>query len=316
MMILVTGAYGFVASYVIEELLRQGHDLVLTGRSLAWKKEWEKRGIPYERVDIRTRREVSFLDRYRVNAVVHCAAALMIDKKHHADYYFTNALGTFNILDWSRQNNVQKFIFLHTHSDMNAYPEVFLPDDAEPCFRPADFGDGNSLPFITSKIAAAQMVRSYIDNAVFDGHILRLANIRGVGSRDERYDCVFHQFVRKAIAGEPIELWGERRTFRDLIYVRDVARAAAMAVKAPGGQGVINIGSGIGLTIEDEATAIIEVFSDPQRRSPIVLRPDIPEVRKHSLIFAVNKAKKILGWEPVYSYREGLEDMKNLMREV
>ncbi len=316
MMILVTGAYGFVASYVIEELLRQGHDLVLTGRSLAWKKEWEKRGIPYEAVDIRTRREVGFLDKYRVNAVVHCAAALMIDKKHHADYYMTNALGTFNILDWSKQNNVQKFVFPHTHSDMNAYSEILLPDDADPCFRPGDFESGNSLPFITSKVAAAQMVRCYIDNGVFDGHILRLANIRGYGSRDERYNCVFHQFIQKAIAGEPIELWGARKTVRDLIYVRDVARAVRMAVESPGGHGVINIGSGVGLTIEDEATAIIEVFSDPQRRSPIVLRPDIPEVRKHSLIFDIAKAKRMLGWEPVYSYREGLEDMKNLMREV
>lgn len=315
-MILVTGAYGFLGSYVIEELLKRGHDLVLTGRRQAWRKEWESKGIPFEAVDIRTRREVSYLDRYRVHTVVHCAAALMIDGKHPAEYYMVNAVGTFNILDWSRQNNVQKFIFPHTHSDMNAYPDLVLPDDAEPCFRPGDFGDGNSLPFITSKVAAAQMVRSYIENGVFDGHILRLANIRGVGSRDERYNCVFHQFIQKALAGEPIELWGDRRTVRDLVYVKDVARAVAMAVGESGGRGIVNIGSGVGMTIEDEALAIVDVFSDRQRRSPIVLRPDIPEVRRHSLVFDIRKAKEMFGWEPVYSYREGLEDMKNLMREV
>jgi UDP-glucose 4-epimerase len=308
MMILVTGASGFVASYVIRELLEKGRDLVLTGRRFREMK-WD--GIPFEGADIRLRKDLDCLDRYRVNAVVHCAAALMIDRRNQAEYYFTNALGTFNVLDWAKKNNVQKFILLHTHSDMNAYPEIFLPDDAESCFRPED-----SMPFITSKIAAAQMVRSCIENGVFDGHVLRLANIRGVGSRDEKYNCVFHQFIQKAIAGEPIELWGERKTVRDLIYVKDVARAVVMALESPGGHGVINIGSGVGMTIEDEAAAIIEVFSDPQRRSPIVLRPDIPEVRKHSLIFDIAKAKRMLGWEPVYSYREGLEDMKNLMREV
>jgi UDP-glucose 4-epimerase len=154
------------------------------------------------------------------------------------------------------------------------------------------------------------MIRSYARDGVVNATILRIANVRGYGSKDTKYNSVFHQFIAKARNSEPIELWGALKTQRDLIYVKDVARAVRLAmVKAP--SGLYNIGSGKGMTIEDEAREIVKVFSPLDNPSKFVYRKEIPEVRKHSCIFRIDKARQHFGWAPIYSYHDGLVDMKH-----
>jgi UDP-glucose 4-epimerase len=148
---------------------------------------------------------------------------------------------------------------------------------------------------------------------VIQGTVFRLANIRGYGSRDTYYNCVFHQFIQKALKSEPIEIWGEHKTVRDMIYVKDVVAVISIALRSNKAHGLYNIGSGKGLTIEDEAKAIIKVFSPPDKPSGLIYRPDIEEVRKISCIFDISKAKRDLGWEPKYSYEEALADYKKEM---
>lgn len=296
MMIVVTGAQGFIGQYVVNELKREG------------KEVWS------DLFDIRNTEGYRFLPDKDIEAVVHCAALLMIDDHSPTMYFLTNTIGTYNILEYCRRVGA-KLIYTMTHSDVNAAGELYITEQTPRCFTTSSYGqNGNSIPFITSKIAASEMIEAYNRSGLIEGVILRLSNIRGVGSKDTRYNSVFHQFIQKAKLGETIELWGERKTIRDLIYVKDVARAIRMAID--GAQpGLYNIGLGQGLTIEDEAKAIIDVFSSEYSRSMIFYRPEIEEVRKHSYIFAIDKARRDFRWEPLYSYKQGLEDMKQIMSQ-
>ena len=143
---------------------------------------------------------------------------------------------------------------------------------------------------------------------------MRFPGIRGYGSRDTHYNCVFHQFIQKAIRSEPIEIWGEHKTVRDLVYIKDVVAAIIGALKSKNAKGLYNIGSGKGMTIEEEAKAIIKAFSPPDNPSEIIYRPDIEEVRKRSYIFDISKAKRDFGYSPKYSYEEALIDYKKEMK--
>lgn len=295
-MIVVTGAQGFIGQYVVDELKREG------------KEVWS------DFFDIRNTEGYRFLPDKDIEAVVHCAALLMIDDHSPLMYFLTNTIGTYNILEYCRKVGA-RLIYTMTHSDVNAAGELYITEQTPRCFTTSSYGqNGNSIPFITSKIAASEMIEAYNRSGLIEGVILRLSNIRGIGSKDTRYNSVFHQFIQKAKLGETIELWGERKTIRDLIYVKDVARAIRMAID--GAQpGLYNIGLGQGLTIEDEAKAIIDVFSSESSRSMIFYRPEIEEVRKHSYIFAIDKARRDFRWEPLYSYKQGLEDMKQIMSQ-
>jgi UDP-glucose 4-epimerase len=313
-MIIVTGATGFVGRYLVDQLVEDGVAVVATSRSKRGEAYYKKAGIPFVRLDVTKEEDFDDLPKENVDAVVHLAALLSIDtaKWKPKDYLMVNALGTYNVLEYCRKSNVKKIIYAMTHSDVNRAKEMIITEGTPRQFG-STIGPGNTLPYIVSKIAAMNFIEVYTKEAEMQGIVLRFPGIRGYGSRDAAYDTVFHQFIQKAIRSEPIEIWGEHKTVRDLVYVKDVVAAISGALKSENASGLYNIGSGKGLTIEDEAKAIIKVFSPSDKPSRLVYRPDIEEVRKRSYIWDISKAKRDLDWEPKYSYEEALADYKKEM---
>lgn len=313
-MIIVTGATGFVGRYLVDQLVTDGFDVLATGRSQAGEEYYKKQGIPFARLDITRGEDFDKLPKQGVEAIAHVAALLSIDISQWTakDYLMTNALGTYNVLEYCRKNNVNKVVYTMTHSDVNRAKEVTITEETPRQFG-ATYGLGNTVPFIVSKIAGNTFIEVYDRDGIIQGIMLRLPGLRGYGSRDTYYNCVFHQFIQKAMKSAPIEIWGEHKTVRDLIYVKDVVAAIIKALRNERAHGLYNIGSGKGLTIEEEAKAIVKVFSPPDKPSKLVYRPDIEEVRKRSYIWDISKAKRDLGWEPEYSYEEALIDYKKEM---
>lgn len=308
-MIVVTGATGFIGSYLVNQLVRDNVEVLATGRSEKKEARYKKTGIPFMRLDITKKEEFDNLPKENVDAVVHLAALLSIDiaKWTAKDYFLNNALGTYNVLEYCRKNNVKEIIYAMTHSDVNRTKDLVITEDTSREF-------GGALPYIVSKIAGMNFIEGYARDYGIQGVMLRFPGIRGYGSRDTYYNCVFHQFIQKATRSEPIEIWGEHKTVRDLVYIKDVVAAIIGALKSRKANGLYNIGSGKGMTIEDEAKAIIKVFSPPDNPSKLIYRPDIEELRKRSYIFDISKAKRDFGYSPKYSYEDAMKDIKKEMK--
>jgi UDP-glucose 4-epimerase len=314
-MIVVTGANGFVGRYLVDRLAHEEFEVLAVVHSSRSAQYYMQEHIPYIVADIQSLTNCMKLPKANVNAVVHLAGLLSIDAEGWSakDYMLVNTLGTRNVMEYCKAAKVPKIIFSQTHSDVNRAREVVITEQT-----PQQFGgtlnEGSPLPYIISKIAAQNFVDAYAKELSMQGISFRLPGIRGFGSRDTHYNCVFHQFIQKAIAGEPIEIWGDHKTKRDFVYVKDVVNAIVLALASTRANGLYNIGSGIGLTIEDEARAIIKVFSPEDRPSKLVYRTDIEEVRKRSYIFDVSKAMHDFGYCPDFSYVEGLRDFKREMQ--
>ena len=313
-MVIVTGAAGFIGRYLVDQLVKDGFGVLATARSQAGEQYYRKLGIPFAWLDIAREEDFDSLPKRGVEGVAHIAALLSIDIARHTpkDYLLTNALGTYNVLEYCRKNNVRKIVYTMTHSDVNRAKELVITEETPRQFG-ATIGLGNTVPFIVSKIAASTFIEVYDKDGLIQAIMLRLPGVRGYGSRDTHYNTVFHQFIQKAMRSEAIEIWGEHKTVRDLIYVKDVTAAISKAFKSGKAHGLYNIGSGRGMTIEDEARAIVKAFSPPHNPSPLIYRPDIEEVRKRSYIWDISKAKRELGWEPRYSYYEAMTDYKTEM---
>jgi len=300
MRILLTGGSGFIGTYLCRMMKEKGWQVIAPSSkemNICYEREWNQ-----------------YSERY--DAVVHLAAKLMINGHSPAEYFDTNTLGTLNALEFCRVNKIPALVYAMTHSDTNLINDRAIYPVSSNCYGTGSW-EHNAIPFIQSKVAAADMIEAYDRMGAVNGFIMRLSNIRGYGSNDTKYNSPFHRFIDKARKGEDIEVWGNPpKTKRDFVYIKDVCRAFIQVIERPWAmRGYYNIGSGRALTILDEVRDICDVFCPPGKRSKIIYREDIPEVRKASSLFDIQKAINELDWKPEYSYRQGLEDFKREQEE-
>ena len=118
-------------------------------------------------------------------------------------------------------------------------------------------------------------------------------------------------FIKKAIAGETIEIWGDPNIPKDIVYVKDFVQIIEKAIDSEKAQGIYNVGTGMPTTLEEQIRGVVEVFSEPNHKSKIVYSPDKPS--QTSYLYDVNKAKNELQYKVMYPYIEMLKDMKKEM---
>lgn len=313
--VVVTGAFGFIGVYLVDELLRQGFAVIATGHREAAAKYYSELGVPYCHLDIAAEDDFANLPAEGVEAVVHLVGLLpanVQDCRPH-DYIRTNVLGTLNVLEYCRRHGVPKVIGTTSYADVQnawtASPPV--KDDALRNFRLT----GDHAMYVISKNAATDSILHYDAALGLHGAVFRLPPVYGYGPHlviyvdGKRYKSGFQIFLEKASAGQPIEIWGNRAAVRDVVYVKDVVQAFVKAIRNDTARGVYNITSGKGVTLEEQATAMIEAFSPPDAPSELIYRPE-KENNIQSYVFDIAKAHRDFGYQPEYGFLEMLVDYK------
>jgi UDP-glucose 4-epimerase len=312
-MILVTGAYGFIGMYLVDELLRQGHEVLATGHRSAAARYFEQRAIPYLNLDITREEDFGNLPKDGIDAVIHLAGLLPANVKAcpPQDYIRINVLGTLNLLEYCRTHGVRKVLSTTSYADiLNAW-SVEPPTSSE---TPRDFRlTGDHAMYVVSKNAATDAMLHYNAAYGFQNSIFRLPPVYGYGPHLTIYvdgksnKSGFQIFMEKAESGEPIEIWGDPSAVRDVVYVKDVVQAFVKALHSDAAQGVYNIASGAGITLLEQAQAMVDVRSAQGRRPEIVLRPDKPNSLK-PYVLDISRAQRDFGYRPAYSFHDMIVD--------
>ncbi len=183
--------------------------------------------------------------------------------------------------------------------------------------EPRDFKfTGDHAVYVISKNAANDVMEYYNQQHGMQCASFRFPPVYGVGPHGtilvngKPYKSGIQTFIERAQAGEDIELWGDPHISRDIIYVKDVARAFAMALESDKTRGLYNMTSGVGLDLEDQARAVIQVFGDGAG-SQIVYRPDKPN-HTPSYLYSMEKAQRDFGFVPEYTdYVAMMEDYRD-----
>lgn len=316
-MIVVFGAGGFIGTYATDQLIREGFEVIACDISEIGGAYYQQRGIPYHRVDITQRSDFSILPTKDIQAVVDLAciqpANVSEAKYDPADYIRVNVLGTINILEFCRANQVPKIIYTSSHRNTQGMW-------AEKAGKPIRESDGRSIKFTgdyamfsISESAAADVVEHYAQTYGIDGIVFRLPPVYGYGPHTEIFKdgkplkTGFQVFIENAEQGRPLELWGDYENGRDIVYVKDVASAIVLALKTPGIRGLFNISSGRRLSLKEQAEATIRVFSPPGKKPEIRYRPEKQNLIE-SYVYAIAKARETFGWQPEYSFEDMLID--------
>lgn len=319
-MILVIGATGFIGMYTVEYLLSQGKEVLATGRNQKLGKCLEEMGAKFLPLDITKEKDFEQLPTEGVESVILLAALLpanttadLKDEENAADYFKVNVEGTIHVLEYCRKNGIAQIIASCSYSDVSGAWEKGRAITEEES-RSFSF-TGDHAVYVISKNAMNDVLEYYNEQHGMRCASFRFPPVYGVGPHGTIYvdgkarKSGIQTFIEKAQNGEDIELWGDPTISRDIIYVKDVARAYFLALQSDKTKGLYNMTSGTELTLEEQVRITIEVFGEG-KGSRIVYCPEKPN-HTPSFLFDMAKAKRDFGFEPKYTdYRTMMLDYK------
>jgi dTDP-glucose 4,6-dehydratase len=231
---------------------------------------------------------------FRPEVVVHLAAETHVDRSIAAAEVFarTNVVGTQVLLDAARRHGVKRFVQVSTD-------EVYGSLGPRGCFTEESPLQPNS-PYAASKAAADLLVRAAIQTHGLPAVIVRPSNNYGPRQFPEK---LIPLAIRRALAGQPIPLYGDGTQVRDWLYVEDCCAGILAAAEEGTPGGVYNLGGGQ----ESSNRALLERLLDLLQRPRTLITP-VEDRPGHDFRYALdcNRARRELGWEPRVALEDGL----------
>ena len=311
MNILVTGSCGFIGSHLVEKLVKQNHNVRAftfynSMNSYGWLNNVDKKLLKDMNIISGDVRDYDFLlqNTKKLDVIIHLAALIGIPYSYRAvkSYIDTNVVGTYNVLNAAKMNNVARTIITSTSEVYGTAQQVPIMES-----HPLNA----QSPYAASKIAADQLALSFFKS--YGLHVTIIRPFNTFGPRQSAR-AIIPTIVTQLLKKNVIRL-GNLNPTRDFTYIDDTVDAFLKAVKAKNTSGeVINIGNGSEVSIKDILRTIkkdfgfkFNVLLDKKR-----IRSKESEVQR---LFASNKkAKKVLKWFPKYNGQKGFK--KSLQKTI
>jgi len=302
---LVTGAAGFIGARTSEMLIQDGHTVVgvdnlndaydLRMKEYRLKKLQEMDGFTFKKLDISDKSIIEYFKDDKFDGVINLAAwaGVRNSVKNPWVYVETNTIGTLNMLELCRQIGTKKFIVASTSSIYGEDPPYPTPESASSS-RPLQ-------PYAASKKGAEAMAHAYHHLYDVDVTVLRFFTVYGPAGRP---DLSIFRFVQWVSEGRPVRVNGDGEQSRGFTYIDDIARGVILALK-PVGFEIINLGGHEVITINNLIKLVEDVVG--KKAEVVYGPPNLADMRSNWA--DVSKAKQMLGWEPRYDMRSGIEKL-------
>jgi nucleoside-diphosphate-sugar epimerase len=294
--VLVTGCTGLVGHGITLSLIERGYDVWGTSRAPIRSRH---AAFHAAKLDLAAPESLEALRPVleQVEVVIHNAARLPVQNEHAGaswnEFFSVNVSATRRLLSEAAACGVAQFIYI------SASPIGLLDDTCIPLREETPYLPRNA--YATSKACAEVICRHFDRQANFPVCILRFPAPYGyLGSST----AVLPKFVRSVRAGEPITLWGSGNRLQAFTFVEDIGQACAKALETSA-RGVFQIAGPEVLTMNQLAAAVLKTFPDSGSR---VVYDDKPDPEEHrSVNISVEKARRVLAYEPRYTLLQGLE---------
>lgn len=299
MKIIVTGGCGFIGSNLIEILLKDAENEVVAIDNLSVGRlenieEFKGLGnFTFVKADLSLRDEG--WEKYFIGAdwVIHLAALADIVPSIESpeSYFYSNVLGTLNVLTTSRREGVKRFVYAASSSCYGIPAQYPTPETAP--INP-------EYPYALTKYQGEELVLHWAKLYKLPAVALRFFNVYGPRARTSgTYGAMFGVFLAQKFAGKPFTVVGDGTQTRDFTYVTDVCEAIIEVANNPSLSGAYNVGSGQTVSVNK----IVKLLGGESVFIP--KRPGEPDAT-----FAdISKILQATSWRPKISIERGVEEM-------
>ncbi|SFM41955.1 dTDP-glucose 4,6-dehydratase [Marinobacter zhejiangensis] len=326
MKLLVTGGAGFIGSAVIRHIVQNTSDHVVNLDKLTYAGNLENlrevsrsERYHFERVDICNRAEVDrVLAQHQPDAIMHLAAESHVDRSIDgpADFIETNIVGTYTLLDATRQywqalagERKTNFRFHHISTD-EVYGDLPHPNEianAEEHLFTEHTAYAPSSPYSASKASSDHLVRAWQRTYGLPVLVTNCSNNYGPYHFPEK---LIPLMILNALDGKPLPVYGKGDQIRDWLYVEDHARALYKVVTEGQPGETYNIGG----HNEKQNIKVVHTICDilqelrPQEPSYRDLITNVEDRPGHDMRYAIDarKIQKELGWVPEETFESGI----------
>lgn len=305
--VMITGGLGMIGSTIARKLLPLGAEVTLVDAFI------EPYGAnDFNISDIRGKVQVSVTDIRDREAMRHLVKGQdvifnLAGQVSHNDSLSNpfldadiNYIGHLNVLECVRLN-APEAVVLFSGSRLQFGRIEKIPVDESHPLRPC-------TPYALNKTAAENMYLFYSQVHRLRCVVFRIANPYGPRSqmKHSKYSMV-NWFIRQAMDGKPIRVFGDGRQVRDYIYVDDLADAFIQAAACAACHGkVFNVGSGVGVRFCDMAATIVRTVG----RGSVEFVPwpaDYINVETGDYVTDIKRITAASGWRPATDFNAGVE---------
>ena len=292
--IFVAGHRGMVGSAIVRKLTELGYTKIIT----------------------KSRKELDLINQFQVNQFFHFerpeyvflsaakVGGIKANNDFRADFIYENITIQSNIIKASHDNGVKKLLFLGSSC---IYPKM-SPQPIKEEYLLTGLLEPTNDAYAIAKISGIKMCQSF--NQQYGTNFISVMPTNLYGQNDN-YDlnnshvlpAMIRKFHEAKLEGkDKVEIWGTGTPMREFLYVDDLADACCHLMLNYNSSEVVNIGTGIDITIKDLALTIKEVVGF---RGDIYFNTDMPDGTPRKLL-DVSKLKE-LGWKYKIALREGIE---------
>lgn len=307
---LITGGAGFIGSHLADKLLKEGNKVIVVDNFCDFynpkikednvKHNLNNANYTLKRIDIRNREELAkAFDEANVDVVIHLAAMAGVRPSIDNPIYYqeVNCVGTQNILEEMKAHNVKKLVMASSSSVYGNCKEVPFKEDMV-----VDFAIS---PYAATK--KANEVMTHVYHKLFDFNVIMLRFFTVFGPR-QRPDLAINKFTRLMLNNEPIPMFGDGTTSRDYTYVEDIVSGIEKSIEYVNNNKdvyeILNLGNSSPVSLKEMINTIAEVLGKTPNIEELPMQPGDVE-----RTFAdISKAKKLIGYEPKTSFKQGIEN--------
>ncbi|MCX7748525.1 MAG: SDR family NAD(P)-dependent oxidoreductase [Clostridia bacterium] len=315
--ILVTGGAGFIGSHLCEKLISEGNEVIIVDnfnsfydpalkrdnieeiKSILKEKDTPQKSLKVFEYDIR---DLDALDQLfsksAIDIVVHLAAMAGVRPSIEEPllYEEVNIKGTMNLLEICKKYSVNKFIFASSSS-------VYGNNQKVP-FSETDNVDFPISPYAATKKAGELLCYTYSKLYRINIACLRFFTVYGPRQRP---DLAIYKFVESIFKDLPIPFYGDGMSKRDYTYIDDIVHGIVQAIYwADDGEdkyGIFNIGESKAISLSE----MINVIEHAVGKKAMVKRMPMQPGDVNQTFADIERAKTVLGYQPVTSFKKGVE---------